>query len=555
MGTQALLAQNNASFVLCIEDSTLQNEKRCLTFGADSLRQAELTKELSRWQLKGYLDARADTVRQNDTLLAILQAGVIYRMGKAQIRADSTMQLLLASLVEPRGRKNIDDPQSTFYLQSIITTFENRGYPFVQVKLDSIFASPFKNEYTLETVWNIDAGPRFTFDSLIFKADAALPMAYLKNYIHYKKGSVYNEGYLQSLRTTLSEIAFVQLTGNPQVIFSENNADLILTLKRRKANFFNGVLGFQPVEGGGLTITGDAEIKLISALNRGEEFFFNWRRIKDNTQDLKTRFAYPFLFNTPLGIEGDLNIYRRDTTFSSFRTALGTFLSLGGTDRLKLTWERQRSSALAQPAIGSTLRNIETTFYNLNYTKERLDYRLNPRKGYALYLEAGVGNRTSRAPSREINTTVDRSSAQRFQFTSEYYIPLFKRQTIRMGLQGAWYNAPAIAENELFRIGGIRSLRGLDEESIFASAWGVFSLEYRFILERNSSLFVFGDQSWFERNSPNAYTTDTPLGFGTGINFETASGIFTFTYALAQQFDNPILLRNARLSFGFKNLF
>jgi hypothetical protein len=49
--------------------------------------------------------------------------------------------------------------------------------------------------------------------------------------------------------------------------------------------------------------------------------------------------------------------------------------------------------------------------------------------------------------------------------------------------------------------------------------------------------------------------TDTPLGFGVGTSFETKAGIFALTYALGQQFDNPIELRAGKIHFGFTSLF
>ena len=46
------------------------------------------------------------------------------------------------------------------------------------------------------------------------------------------------------------------------------------------------------------------------------------------------------------------------------------------------------------------------------------------------------------------------------------------------------------------------------------------------------------------------FSTDTPLGFGVGTTFETKAGLFSLTYALEQQFDNPVQLRAARCISG-----
>jgi hypothetical protein len=93
----------------------------------------------------------------------------------------------------------------------------------------------------------------------------------------------------------------------------------------------------------------------------------------------------------------------------------------------------------------------------------------------------------------------------------------------------------------------LRTLRGIDEETIFAQRWSVATVEYRFLPEENTAFYIFYDQAFYEN--------DQPFGFGTGINFQTKSGIFTFNYALGQQFENPILIRNGKISFGFRNIF
>jgi hypothetical protein len=80
-------------------------------------------------------------------------------------------------------------------------------------------------------------------------------------------------------------------------------------------------------------------------------------------------------------------------------------------------------------------------------------------------------------------------------------------------------------------------------------------LEYRVLLEENSAVYVFADQAWYEKKGESGFVTDHPLNFGAGFNFQTRAGVFTFNYALGKQFENPILVRNGKVSFGFRNLF
>jgi hemolysin activation/secretion protein len=107
-----------------------------------------------------------------------------------------------------------------------------------------------------------------------------------------------------------------------------------------------------------------------------------------------------------------------------------------------------------------------------------------------------------------------------------------------------------IYQNELYRFGGQNSLRGFNEDELFASARSVITLEYRFLLDRNSNVFVFYDQAYSE-NSAIKYSKDQPFGFGTGLSFGTNLGIFSVSYALGSQMQNPILLKNGKIHFGY----
>ena len=116
------------------------------------------------------------------------------------------------------------------------------------------------------------------------------------------------------------------------------------------------------------------------------------------------------------------------------------------------------------------------------------------------------------------------------------------------------YN-PEIFTNELYRIGGLKSLRGFDEESIYASAFSIGKLEYMYLLEQNSFLFAFFNGAWYENKNRSGFISDQPIGFGAGIDFETKLGIMSVSYALGKQFDNPIYFRTGKIHFGIVNYF
>jgi hemolysin activation/secretion protein len=104
-------------------------------------------------------------------------------------------------------------------------------------------------------------------------------------------------------------------------------------------------------------------------------------------------------------------------------------------------------------------------------------------------------------------------------------------------------------------MGGLNSLRGFDEESIYASTYAMGNVEWRFLLDKSSFLFGFVNQAFYELALVDKYIKDEPTGFGIGINFETKPGIFSLTYALGKQLNNAVSFRAAKVHFGIVSTF
>jgi hypothetical protein len=292
----------------------------------------------------------------------------------------------------------------------------------------------------------------------------------------------------------------------------------------------------------------------MNGFNRGEELAFIWRKLQPLTQDLSLKVMVPYLFNSPVAIDGRIQIYKRDTSFTSVKLMGGAGILLPRYQRLRVFAERNRSDQLTGFYTAASLANAQHTLYGISTQLEDLDYRWNPLKGYSIQTEAATGYRvTSTSTAEGLEAT--RRPLSRLDASMEYYFPTFKRQTILFSLKGAALFSDSLYENEVMRIGGLRTIRGINEESIFATAWAVSTIEYRLLPEENSAVYLFVDMAWYEYDGSRGYIRDTPLSAGAGFNFETKAGIFTFNYALGKQFDNPVLLRNGKVSFGFRSLF
>lgn len=522
---------------------------------------AAISSQLAVLHAHGHLEAHVDScTTEGNVTTCTVAAGPPYRWA-----VFSTEGIPKEVLSEGRFKERlmIDRPVSPRQLgrlmEDLLRDRENKGYPFARVWLDSLDL----NEKGLHAILRMDQGPLVRFDSVLVRGDARTNMRYLRSCIGIKPGDPYNESLVLAVERRIRELPFVVQRQRPYVQFTPERTKLFLFLDDRKASSINGVLGLQPDPATGVIgFTGDLDLRLRNALKRGEAIALNWRRLADQTQDLRVNANLPFAFNTPFGVDADLRLFRRDTTFLEVnaRGGLDYLLPLGG--KVSAFMNTKNSNRLGSNLVTRPgLADVNILGYGLGMTHERFDYRFNPRRGHALTAEGSVGRKRSTTavlsppgsdalPSPEIRTV-------QYEITGMAvgHVAVRRRGTFRFAAQGGWMVNDDLYTNELYRIGGLRTLRGTDEASILCSAYAIGTVEYRFVYEENANFFLFVDQGWWENGVQNEFVSDTPIGFGAGTIFETKAGLFSLTYALGRQFGAPVLLRGGKVHFGFISLF
>ena len=404
-------------------------------------------------------------------------------------------------------------------------------------------------------------------DSIVTVGDADISKTYLQNYIGVKQGSLYNEAAATKISARLKELPFIKFSKAPYIQFTDQSTKLYLFADKKKASHFDGIIGILPNEETKKTqLTGDVRLKLQNSVGHGELFDLNWRSLGKGTQDLKANITYPFFFSTPFGIDYKIKLYKKDTSFIDINQNIGIQYLLKGNNYYKAFYKSRQSSLISTAGLKNITvlppyADIKANTYGLEINLEKLDYRFNPRKGYTIITNVAAGNRTIIKNTKinpEVYDNLELKTTQyEIEFNGKLFIPLFQRSTLLMRSQTAWLNNKSIFQNELYRIGGIKTLRGFDEESINASFYCIGGLEYRYLLEQNSYLYFFADGAYYE-NLSTSFTGDrydTPFGFGSGISFETKAGIFGLTYALGSQKNNPVEFKNTKIHFGYVNYF
>ena len=437
------------------------------------------------------------------------------------------------------------------FLVDKLSVFSNQGFPFVNVSLDSIEIENLK----IRAVIKLNKGRYFTLRKIHIRGDSSISNSTIHGIIDYSIDEVYSEEKIGAIDQKIKQTSFISTIKPSEIMYTNDGFELFLYLKSTKVSYLRGALGLQPNPiSQRMALTGELNLKLENALKKGELFKFNWRSIKPQTQRMKLNLNYPYLFQSPFGIESNLLLYKRDSTFLDLNTELNVSYSLKNGFRIRAHYRFMSSSILSGGSSSlefSNLNSYRTNAYGLSVERQALDNIVNPSKGRILNAKLYVGQRILSGDSTD---AAEKNTTYLGNILYREYVSIFPRHVLLFGLLFDFYTSPTIFENELFRFGGLNTLRGFNEEQLFASTKGQLTFEYRFLLDENSNVFLFYDQCFYENTSV-SYKNDHPLGFGGGISFGSKIGIFSITYALGREQANPIDFRSSKIHFGYTAYF
>ena len=512
---------------------------------------------------KGFIASQYRVIQKDSANYQIqVQLGDQYRW--IQLKANP----LYRDILFKAGYKSIDYANQPIKFSKLENIFEkalqicdNTGHPFADIRLDSINIDGPK----VSGFIRLELNQFIKIDSIIIKGNSRISPYFINNYLGIKAGRAYQESKIVAIESRLRELPYIKSIKPYEFTFTPAASKLVLYLDNKKANQFDGVLGFLPNERNGkIEFTGQAHLKLQNALNRGELIDIDWRRLQLNSRDIKAKVTYPYLINTPLGLDLNFKLFQRDTIFIDVTQHAGLQYLLSGNNFFKFFVNNRSLSLVSTTGLDmlSTLpdyADVKTLTYGLGVKYEQTDYRFNPRKGYRVNANVATGNKKiiknpkiNAALYEDVNL---KSVLYNGDLQADLFITVMRQRTINIGLKAAGMQTEEVFLNEAYRIGGNNSVRGFDEESIYATSYGIANLEYRFLFEQNSFLFLFGNAAWYELDTEKSYLKDTPYGFGAGVSFQTKAGIFSISYALGKQFDNPLLLRAAKVHFGIVSVF
>lgn len=532
----------------------------------------------SQLQLQGYIAASVDSIGLDSTSTFIrLYLGEQQRW--VQLSTDSTD----AKVLEAGGffsgnyiNKPVNFGDVQLLKERMLNFLENNGYPFASVYLDSIRMDEDGMKASLE----VKQGPLYHVDSIRIFGKTKLSNYFLQRYLNVTNKSIYSKEKLEQVDKKILELPYVQSQQPSDLTMLGTGSVLNLYLQPRRSSQVNFIVGFLPANNqtGKLQLTGDVNLNLKNALGSGETIAVNWQQLQLSSPRLILGYQQPYIFHSSFGIDFGFELFKKDSTFLQLNAQFGIQYLLSSRQAGKLFIQQQKTTLLAAGVDTNVVKatkklpvniDVNAVSVGVDYEWANTNYRFNPRSGNEVRLITTVGIKTISKnddiinivdPGFNYNALYDSLKLKTYQLriklNAAHYFPAGKRGTFKAQVNGGYFSSPNIFRNELFQIGGYKLLRGFDEESIYATQYGVLTAEYRYLLGLNSYMFGFIDGGWARNKFQDIDVKNNFISTGIGLLFETKFGLLNMSFALGKRSDTNFDLRRAsKIHFGYINYF
>lgn len=432
--------------------------------------------------------------------------------------------------------KNLDSLK-----RSIGEKYRNLGYSFNRVKTKWM---GMKNGIA-QLALSVDRGTVRKIDGFEVRGFEKVPKRFMKNLDQEFKAKIYDDKNLLQINQSLQNHPFVFLEKPPQTLFTKDSTKIFLFTQKRKSNSFDGVLGFGNDKTDKFTLNGSINLNFRNMFNRFESIEIFWQRNPDRGQTFDLKTDIPYLFGSNIGMNVNVNIYRQDSTFANVKLIPAFYLHLNNRQKLGLRGTFETSTVMDSLYVAGK-----------DYTKQGIgvwyDYTEPSEVELFLY-------RTRlRASADFISTLYSKDNLKVSQtnlyFYGERNFNIKGNNWLNLRAETAMLNSKSeLATNELLRFGGWNSLRGFNENSLYADLYYYATAEYRYVIGNQAFFDIFGQYG--ELNNKTLLVKPKFYSFGVGFNFFLPVGLMSFQISSGNEFGNPIQFSDTKIHWGILSRF
>lgn len=463
----------------------------------------------------------------------------IYIGIKNEIKLLETIDLKQDSIFLPYS-------QIESFLKQTTQKLEKNGYSFAKVKLINftekkqiLYATLIIAPGSKRKLKKIELKYSTQTQKKIFPKGAEIQIN--KKY----KNTIFNQEIVDNIHKDFERFDFINQTKYPEILFSKDTTKVFVYLEKRKANNFDGYLGFNNSENKKIKFNGYLDLTLFNIIKNGEQLSVYWKDNGNNQKVFNLKIEIPYLVNSRIGIKGQINIFKQDSIFQNTKTTIQLGYLINYNKRIYIGFESTESSDI-QNSNTINLNDYHTTFFTSNLELNKNNFKNNffPIKHF-LKLTIGTGKRTNIQNSSIKQNFVNFNIMNNFEINEKNFI--------YVNFQSFILKSKTYLTNELYRFGGANSIRGFLENSLQSNFMTGLMTEYRYSLSSkiylNSILdyCIYKDSTIIKTENKN----ENLLGIGLGFGILTNNGLMKLSITNGKTKKEEIKLYNTNITISY----
>ncbi len=532
--------------------------KRNIANRSESLLLVEEAKQSiqRRYSSAGYLYARIDSFHvdlavPNDStqgfqLDFFIFEGTQYSVGSIAIRGSTilTERELTAKMTTVPGQI-LNEATLQDDIAKLLALYEQYGYPLAKITIDAIIPryDSGTNKGMLAIYLRLTEGPRARIGKIVIVGNETTNENVIMRELALQPGAYYNAEELTAARARVERLGFFESVSEPELYLDHDSTVIILLrVKEASTSAIDGVLGYNPPanasESGYLSGLIDLSLRDISGTGRNATLHYD--RTTASTQTLEVTYLEPWLFGYPINFNGGFAQTQQDSTYTQ-TTALGN-LSLALTQDIRIigTLSYERVIPSDEDSSVFTTYDSRTITTGLSASIDTRDNSIAPRSGVVGLLGASYGIKAIYGPAQYIDSSTPSSiGLSTVSLDASGYHTLFSQKIVGViGLHARSITATGglLDASDLFRIGGIFTIRGYRDAELIASRYAYANLELRFMMSDLSFFNFFVDGGYLVKDSTVSSAAEQPqypISYGLGAQLESPLGIIAVSIGLA----------------------
>ncbi|MAI92851.1 MAG: hypothetical protein CMC20_03790 [Flavobacteriaceae bacterium] len=454
-----------------------------------------------------------------------------------EAKFDELVKSILSSYKSEAGLIKIDE--TDIIAREISKKLSKKGFPFAKVSFKN---HELSQSSIIRSNLNIDYGSRRYLDKIIVKGYEDFPANFTNNIFKINKNRFFDIDKATKQSKLIDNTNFARNIREPEILFTNDSTSLYLYLEKIRRNSFDGFISFDSDENSGkINIQGYAKISIINTFNSGEKINFDFKSQKNQDRSLNSNFIFPYFLGSPFNLKYSLNLIQKDSSFTSNENSIDIELNLKNV-KVGLGFQKNKSNSIAQTQFvedfNSKLFNISSEYFIADSNDKLISEK------FKLLVKIGSGKKIQLNNETRL-TRYKLELGKKFDFSER-----FKLQSL---ITKEKINSENLVNNELIRFGGSESIRGFDNNSIFADGYTLLATNLNFYL--NETLYVY---SIFDiANYTNSILDLDQDIYSGGIGFSTVTenGVISINYSKGNNWGNSFNLKNAKINVIFTTFF